>query len=78
MTYITVMASLHKSEDTILEAYRLNSSQILSIRDLGNYFVCISDGGVIRRFESPIAEIQMPGMTFYASGVADELLARVR
>lgn len=78
MTYITVMASTAKVEGTLLEAYRLNAAQILSIRDLGTYTVSIQQEGGLLEFESPICEIKLPGLTFYASGVADELLARTR
>lgn len=77
MTYLTVMATLEKSEGSLLEAYRLNSSQIISIRDLGSYRVRVKEDS-IETILSPICEIRLPGMTFYASGVADELLARIR
>lgn len=77
MQYLTVMATLEKSEDSLLEAYRLNASQIISIRDLGSYRVRVKED-TIETILSPIVEIKMPGMTFYASGVADELLARIR
>lgn len=76
MTYITVMATLEKQEGSILEAYRINASQIISIRDLGSYFVRLENDPKL--FISPIAEIKMPGLTFFASGVAEELLARIR
>ena len=63
--------------EELLEGYRLNADQIISIRDIGVYSIRISDDtlGTIR---SPICEIRLPGLTVYASGIADEILARAR
>lgn len=78
MSFITVMAAKNYGRDMMMEAYRLNTSQIVSIKDLEPVKVWRAEPGGSVYWESPIAEIQMNGATFYVSGVADELLARMR
>ena len=78
MSFLTVMAAKNYGRDMMMEAYHLNISQIISIRDLEPAKVWRTEPGGSVYWESPIAEIQMNGTTFYVSGVADELLARTR
>lgn len=78
MTFLTVMASTIYGRDMLMEAYRLNASQIVAIKDLAAQRVWREDPEGPIYWESPIAEVQMNGATFFVSGVADELLARMR
>lgn len=78
MSFITVMAATNYSRDMLMEAYRLNASQIISIKDREPIKVWRQEPGGAVYWESPIAEVQMNGAVFYVSGVADELLARIR
>lgn len=78
MTFLTVMAAANYGRDMLMEAYRLNASQIISIKDREPMKVWRQEPGGAIYWESPIAEVQMNGATFFVSGVADELLARMR
>ncbi len=78
MTYFLVMATESNQEDATLEAYRINGDQVISFRDLGSYRVCYVYNGQYQVIMTPICEIKLPGLTLYASGIAEELEARAR
>ena len=77
MRMITVMATENLGTDVMLEAYKINPEQVVSLRQLDSHRVRLNDGN-IHSFLSPICEITLPTGRLFASGVVDEILARGR
>lgn len=77
MRTFIVMATTNLADDAIFDQYEINPAQILSVRQLPPRRIRV-DATSFTTIYSPIVEITMPGVTYYASGVADEILARGR
>ena len=72
----TLSPNLHTAP--LLEGWRVNMTAVLSLRDMEAFPVTIEVNGRQEVIISPICEVRLPNMILYASGVADELLARAR